>query len=94
MTVSNDLFLIIISIGISMFLLGAITVSMAAILGYRAGRKSLCETPMSSWKDGSRSITRRSDKKPQPEPEDGDIFNEAAYGEDNAPRPTIINQPS
>lgn len=71
------------------FLLGVIVVSMSMAAGYWAGRNSR-ELPFRSANNVKRERPPDPERRPTDEPEGDDIFNEAAYGRDSSPVPTII----
>lgn len=67
-------------------LVGAGLVGAAGAAGYWAGRNSI-ERPFRSAKNPGRPS--RPNHEPQGEPETGDFYQDAAFGEDKAPVPTI-----
>ena len=67
-------------------LVGAGLVAGAGAAGYWAGRNSI-ERPFRSH--GNPGKPSDSNRKPQGEPEEGDFYQDAAFGDDNSPVPTI-----
>ena len=70
---------------VSLFV-GAGLVGAAGAAGYWAGRNSI-ERPFRSSKNPA--ATGKANREAQGEPETGDFYQDAAFGDDNSPVPTI-----
>ena len=70
---------------VSLFV-GAGLVAGAAAAGYWAGRNSI-ERPFRSSKNPA--APGKANREAQGEPETGDFYQDAAFGDDNSPVPTI-----
>ena len=69
---------------------GGVIVAASMAAGYWAGRNS-AERPFRSEKN-PRATRPEASRPATPEPEDGDVYQDAAFGEDKGPVPTIMGR--
>lgn len=68
---------------------GAVMAAGLMAAGYWAGRNS-AERPFRSPENAKPGLPPELNRKPIPDPETGDVFNDAAFGEDKGPVSTLI----
>jgi hypothetical protein len=74
---------------VAAMLAGAILAALLMATGYWAGRNS-AERPFRSPENVKPGLPPELNRKPIPDPETGDVFNDAAFGEDKGPVSTLI----